>query len=62
MITLYQFEISPFCDKIRRAMTFKGLDFEIKEMLFSEQVENLAVSPTHKFPVIDCDGERVVQL
>ena len=60
MITLYQFEISPFCDKTRRAMTYKGLDFEIKEMLISEQDKNLAVSPTHKFPVIDCDGERVV--
>ena len=60
MITLYQFEISPFCDKTRRALTYKGLDFEIKEMLFSQEAENLKVSPTHKFPVIDCDGERVV--
>lgn len=60
MITLYQFEVSPFCDKVRRAMTYKKLDFEIREMLFSQEAETLAVSPTRKLPVIDCDGERVV--
>ncbi|MBT4160625.1 MAG: glutathione S-transferase family protein [Gammaproteobacteria bacterium] len=60
MITLYQFEISPFCDKTRRALTYKGLEFEIREMLPSQEAENLKVSPTHKFPAIDCDGERIV--
>jgi|ETNmetMinimDraft_23_1059889.scaffolds.fasta_scaffold26446_1 glutathione S-transferase len=59
MITLFQFEISPFCDKTRRALTYKGLEFEVKEMLFSQEAENLKVSPTHKFPVIDRDGDRL---
>jgi glutathione S-transferase len=60
MITLYQFEISPYCDKVRRAMTYKGVEFRIQEMLFSQQEENLRISPTHKFPVIEHEGERVV--
>jgi glutathione S-transferase len=60
VITLYQFEISPFCDKVRRALVYKGIRFEIREMLFSQRDENLKVSPTHKFPVIERDGERVV--
>jgi glutathione S-transferase len=60
MLILYQFEISPFCDKVRRALTYKGIEFEIREMLFSKQSENLAVSPTHKFPVLEHKGERIV--
>jgi glutathione S-transferase len=60
MITLYQFEISPFCDKVRRALTYKGIEFRVREMLFSQQEANLEVSPTHKFPVIEVDGARVV--
>lgn len=58
MFTLYQFEISPFCDKVRRALTFKGVPFQIREMLFSRREENLKVSPTHKFPVLEDEGGR----
>ena len=32
MITLYQFANSPFAEKVRRAMNYKGLDFEIHEV------------------------------
>lgn len=60
MITLYQFEISPYCDKVRRALTYKGLEFRTQEMLFSRREENLEVSPTHKFPVLEHAGERIV--
>jgi glutathione S-transferase len=60
MLTLYQFEISPFCDKVRRALTYKGIEFRVHEMLFSQQQASLEISPTHKFPVIEVDGERVV--
>lgn len=60
MITLYQFEISPYCDKVRRALVYKGVPFEAKEMLFSQRDEILKVSPTHKLPVIEHDGRRVV--
>jgi glutathione S-transferase len=60
VIILYQFEISPYCDKVRRAMTFKGIEFEVREMLFSRREENLRVSPTHKFPVIEDEGRRIV--
>ncbi len=60
MITLYQFEISPYCDKVRRALTYKGIEFQRQEMLFSQPEANRKVSPTHKFPVIEHDGQRIV--
>ncbi len=60
MLTLYQFEISPFCDKVRRALRYKGIPFQTREMLFSRRDENLKVSPTHKFPLLEVDGERIV--
>ena len=58
MITLYQFEISPYCDKVRRALTYKGIEFQRQEMLFSQPEANRKVSPTHKFPVIEHDVQR----
>lgn len=61
MITLYQFATSPFTEKVRRALNYKGLAFEAHE------VERAAVaggryaqvSPTGKFPALEHDG-RVV--
>ena len=32
MITLYQFEISPFCDKVRRVLHWKKVPYEIVEV------------------------------
>ena len=32
MITLYQFEISPFCDKIRRILNVKHVPYAIEEV------------------------------
>ncbi len=32
MIKLYQYEISPFCTKVRRALHFKGLEYTTEEM------------------------------
>ena len=61
MITLYQFATSPFTEKVRRALAYKGLAFEVHE------VERAAVpggrysevSPTGKFPAIVHDGVSV---
>jgi glutathione S-transferase len=32
MITLHQYEISPFCDKARRVLHAKGVDYRIEEV------------------------------
>ncbi len=61
MITLYQFATSPFAEKVRRALNFKGIDFEIHEVARQKVPagEYKHVSPTGKFPTIQ-DGEQVV--
>jgi glutathione S-transferase len=56
MITIYQFEVSPFCDKVRRACYYKSLPF------VTEEVSLLGAgkySSARKLPVIDDDGMRV---
>ncbi len=60
MITLYQYEISPFCDKVRRALTLKGLNHEIIEILPSARNKYNRISPTGKFPALDHDGTIVI--
>lgn len=59
-ITLYQFEISPFADKVRRALRWKGLAFEVVEVLVSKRNAHRRVSPTGKFPALVHDGRTIV--
>ena len=61
MITLYQFSTSPFTEKVRRALNYKGVPFDVHEVARAKaaQGEYRHVSPTGKFPVIT-DGDRAV--
>lgn len=59
MITLYQFPTSPFCEKIRRVLNFKGLDFSIVDVPRAEVGRFAHASPIGKFPAIDHDGTTV---
>jgi glutathione S-transferase len=58
-LTLYQFEISPFCDKIRRVLNVKGLDYTIREVKLMEAGRLKQVSPSGKFPVLDYHGRMI---
>jgi glutathione S-transferase len=60
MITLYQYEISPFCDKVRRACHLKRVPYTIVEVLPSKRNAHASVSPTGKFPAIQHDGRTIV--
>lgn len=60
MISLYQFEISPYADKVRRALRWKGLQFKTVEVLVSRRNAHKAVSPTGKFPAIVDEGRTIV--
>ena len=56
---LYQYEISPFCDKVRRALRLKGLAFETIEVpIIPGRYKH--ISPTGKFPAIDHGGRIIV--
>lgn len=58
-LTLYQYDISPYCDKVRRALHYKQLDHAIVEVLISQPGKHKAVSPTGKFPALR-DGETII--
>jgi glutathione S-transferase len=60
MITLYQFEISPFCDKIRRILHVKRQPYEIREIPVSRAFSEVRrVNRMGKLPCIEHDGHRI---
>lgn len=59
MITLYQFQSSPLCEKVRRILAYKGLAYEIHEVDRMATDALKSVSPFGKFPAIDDGGHAV---
>ena len=60
MLRLWQFEISPFCDKVRRILHVKGQPYEVREVPVSQSFRSIAkVNPIGKLPCLDHDGHRV---
>jgi glutathione S-transferase len=57
---LYQFRISPFCDKVRRALYLKGIPWDTVEVPLIPSAKFKAISPTGKFPAVDFGGEIIV--
>lgn len=58
--TLYQYQISPFCDKVRRAMRLKGIAWDAVEIPVIPSAKFKSISPTGKFPAVDFGGTIVV--
>ncbi len=60
MIELYQYEISPFCTKVRRALHYKGLEYRVEEMTPGRILRELKkVNPRKKLPTIRHEGQTV---
>lgn len=61
MITLYQFATSPFTEKVRRALNYKKLGFQVHEVSRAKIPEGAYahISATGKFPALDHDGTIV---
>jgi len=60
MIVLHQFEISPFCDKVRRILHVKGEPYEVREVPPSRAVIDVRrINRIGKLPTIE-DGSRLV--
>jgi glutathione S-transferase len=56
-LRLYQIEISPFCDKIRRVLRVKKLSFEVKNLKLLETMTRLPkLNPIGKVPALEDDG------
>lgn len=62
MLTLHQFEISPFCDKIRRVLRYKKLAFETREVTLLDVTTGALRrrNGTGKLPTLEHDGRLVV--
>ena len=61
MLTLYQFEISPFCDKVRRILNVKRVPYQVHEVgLLEWQMGSYRkINPTNKVPALVDDGRIV---
>ena len=59
-IVLHQWEMSPFCNKVRRCLRHKGLPFTIHDYNGLEARKAAKLSRVGTLPVLDYDGERVV--
>lgn len=56
-ITLRQMEISPFCDKVRRVLHYKGLPYETREISLMGLGGLSKIAPPGKVPVLSI-GKR----
>lgn len=58
-ILLHQWEMSPFCNKVRRCLSYKGLQYKVKDYNGLLARKAAGLSPVGKLPVLDYDGERI---
>jgi glutathione S-transferase len=59
MVTLHQWEISPFCQKVARMLRFKGIEFETINYNGVLGAKVPMLSKVGKVPVLDIDGQRI---
>ncbi|MDH3686538.1 MAG: glutathione S-transferase, partial [Myxococcales bacterium] len=59
MIRLHQFEVSPFCDKIRRVLHVKGQPYEVVEVPLTRSFSISKLNPAGKLPTLEHDGRIV---
>jgi glutathione S-transferase len=60
VLTLHQFEVSPFCDKVRRVLHYKRKAFDTREVPPTETLVRLRrLNPVGKVPVLE-HGEKIV--
>jgi len=59
MITLHQYHLSPFNEKIQRMLNYKGIPFEERYWALGARKNVRALNPTGKLPALQ-NGERVV--
>ena len=58
MITLYGPAQAPFTEKVRRALVYKGYEFELREPESPEDYKRWSPK-TGMLPVLDLNGEHV---
>ncbi|HEY2659550.1 MAG TPA: glutathione S-transferase family protein [Caulobacteraceae bacterium] len=56
-IVLHQLEISPFCDKVRRTLHFKNLDYDVRNVPLGGLASLKKLAPPGKAPILELDGK-----
>jgi len=59
MITLHQYHLSPFNEKIQRMLNYKGIPFEERYWALGERKKVRTLNPTGKLPALQ-NGECVI--
>lgn len=59
VVTLHQWEISPFCGKVRKVLRHKGINFSVVNYNGLLATKASKLSSAGKLPVLDFDGERI---
>ncbi|NCF21038.1 MAG: hypothetical protein GWP63_22685 [Haliea sp.] len=59
MLTLHQYHLSPFNEKIQRMLNYKGIPFEERYWLLGDRKKVEAFNPTGKLPALEHDGHWV---
>jgi glutathione S-transferase len=58
-VVLHQFEISPFCQKVAKALQHKGIAFTSMDYNGTQGAKAQTLSKVGKVPVLDIDGQRL---
>lgn len=58
-IVLHQWVMSPFCNKVRRCLEYKGMSYQVVNYNGLRALEAAKLSPAGKLPVLDYDGQRI---
>ncbi|MGK0499553.1 MAG: glutathione S-transferase [Oceanicoccus sp.] len=58
-LVLHQYQVSPFAAKVRRAMYFKALDFDVVNYGLSGAGKIKKLNPTGKAPVLEHQGKFI---
>ena len=58
-VVLHQWEMSPFCNKVRRCLQYKGVGYSVVNYNGLLALKATGLSNVGKLPVVDFDGHRV---
>jgi glutathione S-transferase len=58
-IVLHQLDISPFCDKVRRVLHVKGLDYTVRDVPVGSLSKLKRMARPGKVPILEIDGRFI---
>lgn len=58
-VVLHQWEMSPFCNKVRRCLKHKGVDYSIINYNGLRALKAAKLSPVGQLPVLEYDGQYI---